>query len=236
MLLELKNVHCGYGKFEVLKGISLAVSGSEIISIIGANGAGKTTLLRTISGFVKALDGQIIFLGKSINDIKPHEIVRLGISQVPEGRQLFPKMTVLENIEMGAYLRKDAGEIRKDIERRILPLFPILIDRKYQLAGTLSGGEQQMLALARALMSEPKLFMLDEPSLGLAPLVVESVFGTIRKINEDGLPVILVEQNSTLALEISNRTYVLETGQIVLEGQSQDLVDNPHVKKAYLGL
>jgi len=236
MLLDVRDLYTNYGKSEILKEISLSVSEKEIIAIIGANGAGKTTLLRAISGFVRARHGQVIFMGKSINDLKPHEIVKMGISQVPEGRQLFPKMTVLENIELGAYLRKDANKIRKDIDEWIFPLFPILEDRRHQLAGTLSGGEQQMLALARALMSKPKLFMLDEPSLGLSPIVTETVFSTIKKINEEGLAIILVEQNSTIAMDISNRTYVLETGQVVLEGSSRDLVDNPHVKKAYLGL
>jgi branched-chain amino acid transport system ATP-binding protein len=236
MLLEIKDITASYGKIEVLRRISLAVSENEIIGIIGANGAGKSTLLKVISGLVPQINGEVLWKGRTIKGLNPTEIVKMGISQVPEGRQLFPKMTVLENIELGAYLRKNRNEIKKDIREWIYTLFPILRDRENQVAGTLSGGEQQMLAIARGLMSRPQLFMLDEPSLGLAPLVTETVFSTIKKIAEDGLATILVEQNSAMALDISNRTYVFETGQIAIEGLSRDLVDNPHVKKAYLGL
>ena len=236
MLLEVKDLYSGYGKSVVLKGISITVSENEIVSIIGANGAGKSTLLGNISGLYPITEGLVSFMEKPINGLKPNVIVRRGISQVPEGRQLFPKMTVLENIELGAYLREETKEIKKDIDEWIFPLFPALKDRSHQLAGTLSGGEQQMLALARGLMSKPKLFMLDEPSLGLSPLLVELVFTTILKIVEERVSILLVEQNSTMALDISSRTYVLETGEIVIEGESRDLVDNPYVKKAYLGL
>ena len=236
MLLDVKNLNSSYGKLEILKGISITVSDNEIVGIIGANGAGKTTLLRAISGFVKATHGQIMFNGQRVNDLNPDTIVKIGIAQVPEGKQLFPKMSVLENMELGAFLRKDKKEIKKDIYEWIFILFPILRERMYQLAGTLSGGEQQMLAIARGLMSRPKLFMLDEPSLGLAPMVVEALFVTIKEIVKKGLATILVEQNTVMALNISNRAYVLETGQIVLDGASHDLINNPHVKKAYLGL
>jgi branched-chain amino acid transport system ATP-binding protein len=236
MLLDVKNLNSSYGKLEILKGISITVSDNEIVGIIGANGAGKTTLLRAISGFVKATQGQIMFNGQRVNDLNPDTIVKIGIAQVPEGKQLFPKMSVLENMELGAFLRKDKKEIKKDIYEWIFILFPILRERMYQLAGTLSGGEQQMLAIARGLMSRPKLFMLDEPSLGLAPMVVEALFVTIKEIVKKGLATILVEQNTAMALNISNRAYVLETGQIVLDGASHDLINNPHVKKAYLGL
>lgn len=236
MLLDVNNLYCSYGKIEILKGVSITVEDNEIVGIIGANGAGKTTLLRVISGFVKAANGQVVFKGQGINDLNPNAIVKTGISQVPEGRQLFPKMTVLENIELGAFLRKDKKDAKRDIHEWIFALFPILKERVHQLAGTLSGGEQQMLAIARGLMSKPKLLMLDEPSFGLAPMVVETVFDTIKEIVKKGLAAILVEQNTAVALDISNRAYVLETGQIALEGPSGDLIDNIHVKKAYLGL
>ncbi len=236
MLLQVNDIHCGYGKIEVLKGISVKISEKEIIGIIGANGAGKTTLLRAISGFVPLTKGQVYFMEKEISRLKPDQIVKMGICQVPEGRQLFPRMEVLENIELGAYLRNDMDGIRKDINDWIFNLFPVLGERMHQLAGTLSGGEQQMVAVARGLMSRPKLLMLDEPSFGLAPLVTETLFGTIKKIAEEGLTTLLVEQNSTATLDISSRTYVLETGEIALEGKSNDLINNPHVKEIYLGL
>lgn len=236
MLLEVRNIHSGYGKMIILKGINIQASENEIVSIIGANGSGKTTLLRTISGFVPMAEGSVVFRGEELKGLKPNEIVTRGVAQVPEGRQLFPKMTVHENIELGAYLRKDAQEIRRDIREWIYGLFPVLKERENQLAGTLSGGEQQMLAISRGLMSKPKLLMLDEPSFGLAPLVIEKVFETIRKVCQGGLAIILVEQNSTVTLEISDRTYVLETGRIVLEGESRNLIDNPHIKEAYLGI
>lgn len=236
MLLQVNNIHCGYGKIEILKGISIMVSEKEIIGIIGANGAGKTTLLRMVSGFVPLTTGQVNFMGNNIHGLKPNQIVKMGIIQVPEGRQLFPKMGVLENIELGAYLRNDMDGIRKDINGWIFSLFPVLEERRHQLAGTLSGGEQQMVAIARGLMSKPKLLMLDEPSFGLAPLVAETVFGTVKKIAGEGITILLVEQNSTATLDISSRTYVLETGEIALEGRSSDLINNSHVKELYLGL
>ena len=236
MLLDVNKLYSSYGKIEILKGISVSVADTEIVGIIGANGAGKTTLLRVISGFVKATNGQLVFEGRRINDLSPDAIVKMGISQVPEGRQLFPKMTVLENIDLGAFIRKDKKDSKKDTREWIFGMFPILRNRMFQLAGTLSGGEQQMLAIARGLMSKPKLLMLDEPSFGLAPIVVEAVFDTIKQIVKKGFATILVEQNTAMALEICNRAYVLETGQIALEGPSRDLINNIHVKKAYLGL
>ena len=235
-LLELRNVETFYGNIMALKGINLSVNEGEIITLIGANGAGKSTTLMTICGIVPPRRGEILFLGKPIHRIDPHEIVALGISQVPEGRRIFPLLTVTENLAMGAYLRNDGGEIAGDMEY-IFSLFPILKERRHQQGGTLSGGEQQMLAISRALMARPRLLLLDEPSLGLAPLVFQLIFRMIPKINrENGTTILLVEQNANMALKIAHRGYVLENGRITLEGAAESLLNNEDVKRAYLGL
>jgi branched-chain amino acid transport system ATP-binding protein len=234
-VLSLKRVDTRYGGLHVLKGVSLEVSAGEIVTLVGANGAGKTTLLWAISGFVIPFGGEIEFLGQGIRGLSPELIVRMGISQVPEGRAIFPLMTVLDNLEMGAYVRRDKKEIVADL-RQVYELFPILKERKGQLAGTLSGGEQQMLAIARGLMSRPRLFLLDEPSLGLAPLLVEAIGGIIGEIKSRGVTILLVEQNVNMALQMASRGYVLEIGKIVLEGTGEELLNNDMVKKAYLGL
>jgi branched-chain amino acid transport system ATP-binding protein len=234
-VLSLKRVDTRYGGLHVLKGVSLEVSAGEIVTLVGANGAGKTTLLWAISGFVIPFGGEIEFLGQGIRGLSPEVIVRMGISQVPEGRAIFPVMTVLDNLEMGAYVRRDKKEIVADL-RQVYELFPILKERKGQLAGTLSGGEQQMLAIARGLMSRPRLFLLDEPSLGLAPLLVEAIGGIIGEIKSRGVTILLVEQNVNMALQMASRGYVLEIGKIVLEGTGEELLNNDMVKKAYLGL
>ena len=235
-LLELRNVETFYGNIMALKGINLSVNEGEIITLIGANGAGKSTTLMTICGIVPPRRGEILFLGKPIHRVDPHEIVALGISQVPEGRRIFPLLTVTENLAMGAYLRNDGGEIAGDMEY-IFSLFPILKERRHQQGGTLSGGEQQMLAISRALMARPRLLLLDEPSLGLAPLVFQLIFRMIPKINrENGTTILLVEQNANMALKIAHRGYVLENGRITLEGAAESLLNNEEVKRAYLGL
>ncbi len=233
-LLKVENLHVYYGSIYALKGISLEVRKGEIVTLIGANGAGKTTTLRAISGLVNSADGRIIYDGKDITHLDASDIVALGISHCPEGRQLFGGLTVKENLILGAYLRKDKKEIEEDMER-IFELFPILKERINQKAGTLSGGEQEMLAIARALMSKPRLLLLDEPSLGLAPLVVEKIFETIAEVRSSGTTVLLVEQNANMALEIADRGYVLETGKIVLSGSARSLKENEEVKRAYLG-
>lgn len=233
-MLVLNNVCSGYGAIEALKGIDLRVEKGEIVTLIGANGAGKTTTLRTITGLVPARSGQILFEGKPLNEMPTYKIAGLGISMVPEGRAVFANLTVLENLEMGAYLRKNKKEIRGNLER-VHALFPRLKEREKQLAGTLSGGEQQMLAMGRALMSLPRLLLLDEPSLGLAPLVVHSIFEAIDQINKEGTTILLVEQNANAALKHSTRGYVLETGSIVMEGPSAKLAADQRVKEAYLG-
>jgi len=235
-MLELRNVETFYGNIMALKGVSLAVSEGEIITLIGANGAGKSTTLMTICGIVPPRYGEILFMGKPIQRTEPHEIVALGISQVPEGRRIFPLLTVMENLDMGAFLRKDKAGIAKDMEY-IYSLFPILKERRHQQGGTLSGGEQQMLAISRALMARPRLLLLDEPSLGLAPLIVQLIFRIIRKINEENrTTILLVEQNANMALQIAHRGYVMENGRITLEGTAASLFDNEEVKRAYLGL
>ena len=235
-MLELRNVETFYGNIMALKGISLSVSEGEIITLIGANGAGKSTTLMTICGVVPARRGEILFMGRSIRRMEPHEIVALGISQVPEGRRIFPLLTVTENLDMGAFLRKDKADIARDMEY-IFSLFPILKERCHQQGGTLSGGEQQMLAISRALMARPRLLLLDEPSLGLAPLVVQLIFRMIEKINEENrTTILLVEQNANMALKIAHRGYVMENGRITLEGVAASLLDNEDVKRAYLGL
>ena len=235
-MLEIKDIKTYYGNIQAIKGISLEISEGEIITLIGANGAGKTTTLMSISGIVPPKSGDILFLGKSLQKLSPNQIVALGISQVPEGRRIFPYLTVMENLDMGAFLRNDSDEIRKDVEY-IFDLFPILAERRHQSGGTLSGGEQQMLAVARALMARPRLLLLDEPSLGLAPLIVKQIFKIIRKINQENKTTIfLVEQNANLALQVAHRGYVMENGRITLSDTSQNLLADENVKKAYLGI
>ena len=233
-LLEVADLHSGYGAIEVLNGISLVVNPGEIVTVIGANGAGKTTTLMTISGCVSTRSGAIRFQGDDLTAVPAHEIVRRGLAQSPEGRKIFPRLTVLENLEMGAFTRTDRPGIREDIDKAFHH-FPILKQRQKQLGGTLSGGEQQMLAIGRALMSNPRLLLLDEPSLGLAPLVVHTIFEAIDEIKSKGTTILLVEQNAHAALGHSDRAYVLETGRIVMEGASKDLANDPRIKEAYLG-
>jgi branched-chain amino acid transport system ATP-binding protein len=234
-MLEIKNLIVGYGAITALHGVSLSVKAGSIVTLIGANGAGKTTTLKTISGLLKPRGGGIIYDGKNIAGLPPHQIVKLGISHVPEGRMIFANLTVLENLQLGAYLQKDAQVVRREMDF-VFATFPRLKERGKQIAGTLSGGEQQMLAIGRALMSKPKLLLLDEPSLGLAPLLVKTIFEKIVEINrQQGLTILLVEQNANLALAISHSGYVLETGKITLEGDSASLRQNPQVKSAYLG-
>ncbi len=235
-MLEVKNIQTYYGNIQAIKGISLEISEGEIITLIGANGAGKTTTLMSISGIVPPKFGDILFMGEPLQELSPNQIVALGISQVPEGRRIFPYLTVMENLDMGAFLRNDTDEIQKDLEY-IFDLFPILAERRHQSGGTLSGGEQQMLAVARALMARPRLLLLDEPSLGLAPLIVKQIFKIIRKINQENKTTIfLVEQNANLALQVAHRGYVMENGRITLSDTSQNLLANEDVKKAYLGI
>jgi branched-chain amino acid transport system ATP-binding protein len=234
VLLRLEDVHTFYGRIEALKGISLEVREGEIVTLIGANGAGKSTTLRSISGLNTPRRGSVVFRGQNITRRAAHEIVELGISQSPEGRRLFPRMSVLENLEMGAFQRKNRAEIREDIER-VYSLFPRLAERKSQKGGTLSGGEQQMCAMGRALMARPKLLMLDEPSLGLAPIFVEKIFEIIGEINEQGTTILLVEQNALMALDAAQRGYVLETGRVALSDDAKSLRENEQVRKTYLG-
>ena len=233
VLLDVKDIHVFYGNIEAVKGMSFHVDRGEIVCLIGANGAGKTTTLRTVSGLLRPREGAIFYDDQRIDLLPAHEIVGLGVAQSPEGRRIFPRMSVRENLDMGAFTRKDA-EQRQDMER-ILELFPILKERARQAAGTLSGGEQQMLAIGRALMTKPKLLLLDEPSMGLAPIVVQRIFQTIREISEQGVTILLVEQNAAQALNLANRGYVIETGRIVLEDEARALLANERVRKAYLG-
>lgn len=233
-MLSLNGVVTYYGNIQALRGISLEVEEGEMVALIGSNGAGKTTTLRTISGLLPVHSGEVRFRGEPIHSIPPFQIIKKGIAHCPEGRRVWPDMTVFENLRMGAYLRRDLFEIRNDLEK-MYELFPILRERQSQLAGSLSGGEQQMLAIARALMSKPKLLLLDEPSLGLAPIVVEKVAETITALNRAGATILLVEQNANLALAISSRAYVLQVGKIILSGVSKDLLVNEEVQKAYLG-
>jgi branched-chain amino acid transport system ATP-binding protein len=233
-MLEINNLNVHFGVIHALKGISLKVEEGEIVTLIGANGAGKTTTLRTISGLKKPTSGTIFFSGNDITSASAQDRVRMGISLSPEGRRIFSSLTVLENLELGAYLRRDKAEIKKDISI-VYERFPILKDRRKQAAGTLSGGEQQMLAIGRALMSRPKLLCLDEPSMGLAPLLVQEIFDIIRDINQKGTTILLVEQNASMALQIANRAYVMETGTIPLSGTGADLMRSEDIKKAYLG-
>jgi branched-chain amino acid transport system ATP-binding protein len=233
-MLELKSIESYYGKIQALKGIDLEVPESGIVAILGANGAGKSTTLKTISGLIQPLRGQILFQGQSIHKKEPHQIVRMGICQVPEGRDIFMGLTVQENLKMGAFTRNDAKAIQNDMER-IYQSFPILKERARQQAGTLSGGEQQMLAIARGLMSNPKLMLLDEPSLGLAPLMVEEIFRIIVEINKDGVTILLVEQNANMALQTAQYGYVMETGSVALHDSAENLIQNDYVRKVYLG-
>ncbi|MGI6093719.1 MAG: ABC transporter ATP-binding protein [Negativicutes bacterium] len=233
-MLEIKNINVHFGVIHALKGISLTVNEGEIVTLIGANGAGKTTTLRTISGLKKPTDGQILLEGKDITGSSAQDRVMMGISQAPEGRRVFSAMTVLENLELGAYLRRDKKEIAKDL-KTVYNHFPILADRKKQPAGTLSGGEQQMLAIGRAMMSRPRILLLDEPSMGLAPLFVQEIFNIIKDINKAGTTILLVEQNASMALQIASRAYVMETGSIVLSGTGSELMQSDDIKKAYLG-
>lgn len=233
-MLEIKNLNVHYGVIHALKDVSLTVSRGEIVTLIGANGAGKTTTLRTISGLNKATSGQILLEGKDITDISASQRVEMHLSQVPEGRRVFPDMTTVENLEMGAYLRKDKSNVRKDMEH-VYELFPILGQRRKQTAGTLSGGEQQMLAMGRALMSRPEILLMDEPSMGLAPLLVKEIFDIIRNINSEGTTILLVEQNAKMALSVANRAYVIETGSIVMSGTGEELAKSDEIKRAYLG-
>ncbi len=233
-MLEIKDLNVHFGVIQALKGISLTVGDGEIVTLIGANGAGKTTTLRTVSGLKKPTSGSILLDGKDITHTSPRDRVKLGMSQVPEGRRVFPGMTVLENLELGAYLRRDRAGIAQDL-KMVYERFPRLADRKRQAAGTLSGGEQQMLAMGRALMSRPKILFLDEPSMGLAPLLVQEIFDIIQDINRSGTTILLVEQNASMALQVANRAYVMETGSIVLSGTGEELSRSDDIKKAYLG-
>jgi branched-chain amino acid transport system ATP-binding protein len=234
MLLEVKNLNVFYGAIHALQGVSFNVDEGEIVTLIGANGAGKSTTLKTVSGILHPRAGQVLFRGESLVNCPAQEIVRKGVVHVPEGRRIFAPLTVQENLEMGAFTRKDPAEIKANLER-VFKSFPRLKERLSQLGGTLSGGEQQMLAIGRGLMSKPKLLLLDEPSMGLAPILVEEIFSIVEEINKQGVSVLLVEQNALMALSIAHRGYVLETGRIVLEGTGQDLLHNPQVMKAYLG-
>ena len=233
-MLELKDVHTSYGSIRAVRGISLNVEAGEMVCLIGANGAGKSTTLMTISGIHPSAQGTVTFEEENITDTDPEDRVALGISQVPEGRLIFPDMTVLENLELGAYLRKDKPVVRDDLDL-VFDFFPVLRERRRQQGGTLSGGEQQMLAIGRALMSHPRLLLLDEPSLGLAPLIVERIFEIIKQINAQGTTIFLVEQNAHLALQLTDRGYVMETGEITIEGASSELLEDERVRQAYLG-
>lgn len=233
-MLKVRDVHTYYGNIHALKGVSLHVNQGEIVTLIGGNGAGKTTLLNTISGVLKPRQGGVWLESAQVDSLSAHQVVELGISQCPEGRRVFSRMTVLENLEMGAYTRTDKDGIEHDLQR-VFELFPVLEERTKQVAGTLSGGEQQMLSMGRAMMSRPKLLLLDEPSMGLAPMLVETIFEIVRDINEEGTTVLLVEQNAAMALSVADRAYVIETGNIALEGKASELAQNPRVREIYLG-
>ena len=234
-LLEVRDVHSYYGNIHALKGLSITVEEGEIVTLIGANGAGKTTTLRTICGVLKPRQGSVSLEGEDLEPFKTHEIVYKGVALVPEGRRIFSRLTVYENLEMGAYHRTDIASVAEDFDR-VFVLFPRLEERRNQVAGTLSGGEQQMLATARALMAHPRLMLMDEPSMGLAPVLVESIFDTIQEINREGTTILLVEQNAHMALQVAHRGYVLQTGEIVLDGTAEALRNNPMVQKSYLGI
>ena len=233
-ILEMRDVVTSYGRINALKGVSLKVYAGEIVSIIGANGAGKSTTLMTICNIIPPSSGEVFYQGASLKDVNADLLPPRGLCQVPEGRRIFPRLSVLENLEMGAFFRRDKDTIKRDIEH-VFDLFPVLRERIKQKGGTLSGGEQQMLALGRALMGKPKLLLLDEPSLGLAPLIVRKIFEIVERINAEGVTVLLVEQNANLALQIAHRGYVLETGTVMMEDQADKLLENPDIKKAYLG-
>jgi len=234
VLLEINNLKINYDKAEAVKGVSMKVNEGEVVSIIGANGAGKTTILRAISGLKKIASGEVIFCGTHIEGKQGHEIVKMGISHIPAGRQIFAPMTVIDNLKVGAYIRKDNRELEKDLER-VYRHFPILKKRAKQLAGSMSGGEQQMLAVGRALMSAPRLLLMDEPSIGLSPILVTEIGKIIKDINSEGMTIVLVEQNARVALKISHRAYALELGSVILDGPCGELIDNAVVKKCYLG-
>ncbi|MEW2070628.1 ABC transporter ATP-binding protein [Streptomyces sp. NPDC007346] len=233
-LLEVEDLRVAYGKIEAVKGISFKVEAGEVVTLIGTNGAGKTTTLRTLSGLIKPLAGQIKFNGKSLRKVPAHQVVSLGLAHSPEGRHIFPRMSIEDNLRLGAFLRKDSDGIAKDIQRAY-DLFPILGERRKQAAGTLSGGEQQMLAMGRALMSQPKLLMLDEPSMGLSPIMMQKIMATITELRDQGTTILLVEQNAQAALSLANHAHVMEVGSIVLSGTGQDLLHDDSVRKAYLG-
>jgi branched-chain amino acid transport system ATP-binding protein len=232
-MLEVEDLHVYYGEIHALKGVSVRVAQGEIVALLGNNGAGKTTTLKTISGLLKPRAGRVLLEGRPIHELPPHAIVARGVAQSPEGRKIFNRLTVTENLEMGAYLRTDAA-IREDVDR-VFELFPRLRERRLQVAGTLSGGEQQMLAMGRALMARPRILLLDEPSMGLAPIVVEQIFETVADINRQGTTILLVEQNAAIALAVAHRGYVLETGSVVLAGPAAELTEHPDVQRAYLG-
>jgi branched-chain amino acid transport system ATP-binding protein len=234
LMLEVKNIQVAYGKIVAVKDVSIDVKQGEIVTLIGSNGAGKSTTLRTISGLIKPKSGEILFNGKRIDGVPGHEIVGMGICHSPEGRRIFPRMTVKENLELGAFLRNDKTAVNADMDR-VLELFPRLKERIKQTAGTMSGGEQQMLAVSRALMGDPKLLLLDEPSMGLAPVLVELIFDTIVKIRKQGITILLIEQNATAALEVADRAYVLESGKVKMSGSAKELSSDDKVTKAYLG-
>jgi len=233
-LLEIDDIHVFYDNIEALKGVSIKVEQGRIVSLVGANGAGKTTTLKTVSGLLHPRAGEILFAGESLRHVPPHAIAAMGVRHVPEGRRIFARLTVAENLAMGAFARRDRREIAEDRER-MLALFPVLRERLGQIAGTLSGGEQQMVATARALMGRPRVLLMDEPSMGLSPVMVEKVFETIKAINEQGVTILLVEQNAVMALDIADAAYVMESGRIVLAGRGKDLLDDEKVQRAYLG-
>jgi branched-chain amino acid transport system ATP-binding protein len=235
MLLEVKDLKVNYGKAEAVKGVSLNLNQGEVVSIVGANGSGKTTILRTISGLVRAVSGEIWYDGKNITKTPSHTIVKMGIAHIPAGRQIFAPMTVLDNLKIGAYLRRDRVQIARDLEN-VYTHFPILKERSKQLGGSMSGGQQQMLAVARGLMASPKLMIMDEPSIGLSPILVAEIGKIIQDLHAEGLSILLVEQNARMALRLSNRAYVLQVGRIVLEGKGSDLLNDEQVKQAYLGI
>ncbi|MCL6517532.1 ABC transporter ATP-binding protein [Alicyclobacillus sp.] len=235
-MLEIRDIHVYYGDMQALRGVSMEVREGEVVALVGANGAGKTTTLRTISGLLRPRQGEVRFLGRPIHTLPAHAIVDLGISHVPEGRGLFPMMTVEENLLLGAHLPRVRSERRRMLEQEIYPMFPRLKERAGQLAGTLSGGEQQMVAIARGLMSRPKLLILDEPSLGLAPVIVKEMFNIIRRVREAGVTVMIVEQNVMQTLQLADRAYVVENGEVVLSGESRALLEDEHIKRAYLGM
>jgi branched-chain amino acid transport system ATP-binding protein len=233
-LLDVVDLHVSYGAIEAVKGISFSVEAGQVVTLIGANGAGKTTTLRTISGLLRPRAGSVTFAGERIDHVPAHEIVEKGVAQSPEGRRIFPRMSVMENLELGAFTRSGAADVSADLDR-VMELFPVLAERRSQAAGTLSGGEQQMLAMGRALMSRPRLLMLDEPSMGLSPIMMQRILSTVRELKEQGTTILLVEQNAQAALTLADQAYVIETGRIALSGPGADLLQNEQVRKAYLG-